>query len=62
MGKVIKLDDYRVSKYERAVKKQRKDRLMSSINKFLNRADEFFKKANSEKGKSMVEDLKDGDK
>lgn len=59
---VTRLDDYRTTtKYGRAVKKQSRDRLMSRINSFLCTADEFFQKANSKKGKKLVEDLKDGD-
>ena len=59
---VTKLDDYRVSKYDRAVKKQKRDRILSRFSKFLSTADVFFKKTNSKKGKRMIEDLKDGDK
>ena len=59
MGKIIKLEDWRTSKYDRAVKKQTRDRLMNSINNFLENAGVFLDKVNSKKGQQMVEDMKD---
>ena len=41
--KVVNLHDYRETKYQRAVKKQKRDRLISRLDEFLERADTFFK-------------------
>ena len=62
MGKVTKLDDYRVSKYDRAVKKQKKDNLLKRMSKFLKKAEVFFDKANSERGKRMIKDSENDNK
>ena len=59
MGKVTNLDDYRnTTKAERRAKNTR-DVL---IQRFLRLSEVFFKKANSKKGKRMIEDLKNADK
>lgn len=56
---VTNIDDFRVSRHDRAVKKQRRNRLVSRFNEFLQRAEVFFDKANSERGKRMIKDQKD---
>jgi len=57
MGKVIKLADWEPDQGKRAKKK----RLIAKLNKFLKRAEVFFEKAGSERGKKMIKEVRDDD-